>query len=341
MSEVIIISLIKAMVLFLVLFCMLPIAWNIDKKTKLGIQKIKYKSNLGFYAEVFKRSIKREDTNLSFVSNSLFTVAKLVFLLCALSVTPWCEPLYFQSIKIFSELLTLEYNLIYSSLFILMCVSGAMFSMLSNYGDSYKIRIIQDLSNIASTIICLLLVLLSVFMIYTSADLHMIVQHQVQVVFGGKIPFWGIIKQPVNAILFLFLSFRLYSITTQDYSANISSAMAEELEVSNNYFLDILNKYIFLFMISVLNVYLFWGGYSVLPGLDYLVKFNQEIFYIFQAISLLVKTCFLMFIICLIKHSTVNSKSSIMMEFLNGKVFLICLINFLLTTLWIFVKETL
>ncbi len=110
MTELAIISMLKAVMVLSLIIVILPLIWNIEKKIFLGIQKKKFKPNLGYYAELLKRSTKRENYKI-LASESHAPLLRLFTLIFVTAIMPWCEPFYFRTNKIYSEIMAHIFSL--------------------------------------------------------------------------------------------------------------------------------------------------------------------------------------------------------------------------------------
>jgi len=318
MIEFVVIAFVKTFAVLFLLALMLPFAWNIENKALLALQKRKYKFNLGFYADVVKSAIK-SNFRSNDLSQYVSSLIRMFFLLLCLTVIPLCEPFYYKTFKIYSEIISMDYAMLFAFLFLLLSFYGKYISLTFSRKLKDKIGFIKEASGHISIILCSLFIFLTIYLVYGSADFHMIIQSQSALFFYKKIPTWGMFTQPVSAFLFLYIIFRI----------NLSyKAMSETKSSTEENFLEVINKPLLIISLSFLYSFLFLGGYNILPGLNYFSSKFLEAHYFFQTISLLIKATLLMTVISVLSASLNRSKSEIVMKFLNDKILIISILNF-------------
>lgn len=142
----------------------------------------------------------------------------------------------------------------------------------------------------------LLVVLISIFMHYNSFDFHNIVKSQEPLIFSF-LPSWGIFYQPLGAAIFLIVLIGLSNSNLVFYRKEQNSFTSGlKMSVSSfNYNIFMIAENLFLVVFFYLFIFLFLGGYGLLPGLDLFISADTTILVVFQVLSFLFKLVFCLF----------------------------------------------
>ena len=275
------------------------------------------------------------------VASSIFYVVKLIFrnqffnrrsyliaffsLLAAVlpfTVFPLCENILWYGRDTFTEYYRTENGM--ALVLVGMIVNHIFVNMIKNYRyrcNGQSMHITSRLSGFISSIGSLSVILLSLFLAYESFDFHEIVKQQ------ESFFEYGIFSQPVAALLFLGCihiesHFKIFSISEKNYENAIDG-----VEI---FFLKLMEKSRWLCFV-MLYVFVFLGGYSLLPGLDYASDYFPEILHISQFFSLVLKTSLITFVMIVIKHSSLERREVDVVKLAFGKLIPIGFINFIIT----------
>ena len=126
--------------------------------------------------------------------------------------------------------------------------------------------------------------------LYGTNDIHGMVNAQTGYWFGF-LPKWGFFLQPVAAMLFLVGIFAESNRLPFDLAEGESEIVAGyHLEYSSMKFaLFFMAEYIHMISLSALFIILFFGGYSLLPGMEFLADKGPVFLIVLQATSLIIK----------------------------------------------------
>lgn len=147
-------------------------------------------------------------------------------------------------------------------------------------------------SSILNRLFGYILMLLSVFscvLFYNSASYEQILQFQAQDTYFG-LSKWGVFVQPVSLLLYTLSAFLILRTRS---SVNLSWSNLQTEKENGGALFEFLDRYIFccdLIFFSIIGVILFFGGYTLLPGLDKLVEVSPFFQIIGQMFSLFFKS---------------------------------------------------
>ena len=234
---------------------------------------------------------------------------------------PLCENIFWQGRDIFTEYFRTETGLIL--VFLGIMVNHVCVGVVKNYQKYHgqNMYIASRLACFISSMGILFVILLSLFLTYESFDFHEIVRRQ-NSFFG-----YGLFLQPVAAILFFGCmqiegNTRLFSVPEKnDYNG------VEGIEV---FFLKLLEKTRWL-CLMVIYVFVFLGGYSLLPGLEHIVEIFPKILHIGQFVSLVFKVSLVSFVAIIVKYSFLERREVDSIRWAFGKCIPLAFVNFAVT----------
>jgi NADH-quinone oxidoreductase subunit H len=280
-----------------------------------------------------------QQTNKKHLHSELFyrlAPAMILFVtLLPYFVIPLCQNISFQD-KIFpSEICYFPFGLLiaygFSSLTYFFTVLGAL-------GKSILVSRIGALRVFYQQIsadLMLLLVLLSIFYFHNSADIHAITVAQ-NLPLYSFVPAWNIFLQPLGGVVFFLVilvrcgqaPFRL----TYD-NAELGEG-ARAAYPSTRYFILWFSEKCHFILWAIILVFLFLGGYGLLPGLEWVVaKFSYTLFFL-QAGSLLLKVVVVLYIAAWLGHSISNFKNDHLISWSWNKLFPLVLANWFLVMVY-------
>jgi NADH-quinone oxidoreductase subunit H len=126
--------------------------------------------------------------------------------------------------------------------------------------------------------------------LFGTNDIHAMVAAQSGYWFGF-IPQWGFFYQPVAALLFLVGIFAESNRLPFDLAEGESEIVAGyHLEYSSMKFaLFFMAEYIHMIALSALFIILFFGGYGILPGMEFIAAKSPILLVVMQVASLIIK----------------------------------------------------
>ena len=288
----------------------------------------------------YTTSIRRSGTSSSFIfyviklfsRNHFFNRKnmKWLYIMAFLSLSgsflqfaafPLSENIFWQGREIFTEYFRTEIGLLLVPIAII--INHIFVEIIKNCRERHgqEMDIVSRLSQFISSIGTLFVVLLSLYVTYESFDFHDIVNRQ-------KSFFeYGLFLQPIAAMLLLGCiqiegKAKLFSISEKNYYG--------EMDGVEVFFLELLEKTRWLCFI-MLYVFVFLGGYSLIPGMNYIVEIFTNFLHIGQFISLIIKISFVAFIAIIIKNSFLETREIDTRKLAFGKLIPIAIINFIVT----------
>jgi len=224
---------------------------------------------LGGFVHNFSDVIKlifKEDITPAGVHKFYFMLAPFIAMLVALmtfAVVPFADTLRIGSHIIPMQALKLNVGVLWVFAISSFGVFGIIFA---GYGANNKYAILGGIRSSAQMIsyeLALSLSIVGLLMIYGTLDLNSMVQQQGKLLFGF-IPMWGVVVQPVAAILFLTCILAETNRTPFDLPEAESEIVGFHVEYSSLKFaLFFMSEYVNIVVISAVAVSLFFGGWQV------------------------------------------------------------------------------
>ncbi|MBT7611518.1 MAG: hypothetical protein HN576_17285 [Bacteriovoracaceae bacterium] len=337
---------IKSLVYFLLPFIIYTFSLSFERKLasrsvgKMGRYRSRRRDYITFIQDILKIFYKKPITYLNVSFNRLNVSPAVAFGLSALplSVLPLCESFLINNEKLYIEILASEYSLL---LFLGLNTLNIFSVLIIGWGINSNFSILSNLKrsmNYLASELILLFIVINMIISYGSADFHHIVIMQKKDLFDwvGQL---GIIIQPVLAIIYMYyLSLCANFINTkfifdlqnsqQGISYNLNSVGLILLKLSEQ---------LKFFINGLIFCFLFLGGYSLLPGLSYLVEQYSDSLYILQVISLLIKTSIVAFISILLRQSSFNLRSDQILKYAWKNIIPILYLNTMGTIIFMLV----
>lgn len=221
-------------------------------------------------ADMLKLAFKEDFTPGHIKQKFYFTLAPAIVFICAFltfMVMPVADTLYIDSKAYIMQALPIEFGVLWFLAFAGLSVYGVM---LGGWASDNKYSILGGIRVSASMIsyeASLSLALISILLVYGSVNLTEIAAFQGGLIFGF-IPAWGVILQPLSAILFIVTAFAETNRAPFDMAEGESEIVGFHVEYSAMKFgLFFVGEYIAMCASSALIVTLFFGGYQI-PWLD-------------------------------------------------------------------------
>ena len=234
------------------------------------------------------------------------------------TIFPLCENISWQGREIFTEYFRTEAGLAIVLMGIMtnhICVSMVKSSQ-KCHGQNMCVA--SRLACFASSMGTLLMIFLSLLILYESFDFHDIVKRQ-------KSFFeYGLFLQPIAAILFFGCiqiegNIKFFSVSEKNHYNEIGGFEVFSLKLlEKSRWLCLVTAYVFVFL----------GGYALVPGLEHLVEIFPKFLYVGQFISLIFKISLVAFMSIVIKYSFLEQREIDVTRWAFGKLIPMAFINF-------------
>lgn len=330
-------------ILFIVLFALMliPVLVLLERKISAFIQdrpgpnrtniaKIRLGGVSQALADALKLLFKEDFMPRSVSRDFLFSFAPIFLFfasLMTLAVVPFADAFYINGKSYLMQGVPFEGGLLWYLGFAGLSVYSII---LAGYSSSNKYALLGSLRGASSVIsyeIPMGLSVVSIILTYNSINLNDFVSFQEGSYFG--LPAWGILVQPLAAIIFIVCAFAETNRNPFDLAEGESEIVGYHVEYSAMRFgMFFMAEYIAMVAASALIVTLFFGGYS-LPFLSsYELKDNYQVFLIiFSAFT----TIFgVLFVLWLRKNNVTRYKTKQDLRAFENKFYTICTIIFVL-----------
>lgn len=334
------IILIKAMMIVVSFMLFVPAASYFERRNMIFLRKRMSFSHLLHPMAVFFKFLLKEERKSVHVRTYFYWM--IPFVVFVISVTPFlgiplCEPFYDGHNKIYPEIFRPANDLF--CIFMLICL-GFYSSFFAGWASDSKYSIIGSVKSfvqLMSYMFPIVFVIITLFFIHGSSDIHQIVHGQTDLFFN-LIPAWGIIKQPIAGFVFLISMFIMNDRHPFDLVDNDSERILDfDVEYSTTKAAVFhMVKYINLFSCCCFFVLLFLGGYNLLPGFLFFVKYAPTSLYFFQVISILVKSIVMLYLFSWAKYAFPRLKYGQLIQLGWKRLMFLGLANLLVTVLVIY-----
>lgn len=217
-------------------------------------------------ADMLKLVFKEDFTPGHIRQKFYFTLAPAIVFACAFltfMVMPVADILYIDAKPYIMQALPIEFGALWFLAFAGLSVYGVL---LGGWASENKYSILGGIRVSASMIsyeASMSLALISMLLIYGSVNLTQIAAFQGGLIFGF-IPAWGVVLQPISAIIFIITSFAETNRAPFDMAEGESEIVGFHVEYSAMKFgLFFVGEYIAMCASSALIVTLFFGGYQI------------------------------------------------------------------------------
>jgi NADH-quinone oxidoreductase subunit H len=175
--------------------------------------------------------------------------------------------------------------------------------------------------------------------IYGTNDIHLIISNQTGY-WLGFIPKWGVFLQPVAAMLFLVGIFAESNRLPFDLAEGESEIVAGyHLEYSSMKFaIFFMAEYVHMIALSALFIILFFGGYSILPGLD-LIAPSALLTPILQATSFVIKIAMMIWFFVWVRWTLPRFRYDQLMDIGWKRLLPIGIVNLIATVLFTYFRN--
>ncbi|HXH76341.1 MAG TPA: NADH-quinone oxidoreductase subunit NuoH [Bacteriovoracaceae bacterium] len=289
---------------------------------------------------IFKEDFKPRNANTFYYY--LAPMIALIAPLCALSVIPFGSTAIVDGREIILQIAPMDSGI----LFILAFAGLEVYPIiLAGWASRNKYTVLGALrgsSQIVSYEISMGLALLSMMMVYGSFNPHDMVAWQAK-------HYWGFLVNPFGALVFWISIFAETNRLPFDLAEGESELVAGyHLEYGAMKFaLFFMAEYVAMIMASALIATLFFGGYSLLPGMPFLASAISNHFAfgeagtmntiaVFQFLSLVTKVAFFMFVFVWIRWTLPRFRFDQLMDLGWKILFPLSLINLVVVTIAVY-----
>ena len=276
----------------------LPLIIHVERRGAAFMQKRLGPNRVGPFgllqplADVAKFMFK-EEVHPSHVKPFFYTAAPIVALVVAilpLACIPVFGPFEAMGNTIYPEVFRSDMGIFFA---FAASALGSYGILLAGWASNNKYSMLGALRACAQMVsyeLSLSTSVVAMIFLYGTNDMHAIVNAQTGYWFGF-LPKWGFFLQPVAAMLFLVGIFAESNRLPFDLAEGESEIVAGyHLEYSSMKFaLFFMAEYIHMIGLSALFIFLFFGGYSLLPGMELLANNGPLFLIILQAASLIIK----------------------------------------------------
>ena len=182
--------------------------------------------------------------------------------------------------------------------------------------------------------------IVAMIFVFGTNDIHLIVSAQTGYWFGF-LPKWGVFVQPVAAMLFLIGIFAESNRLPFDLAEGESEIVAGyHLEYSSMKFaIFFMAEYIHMIALSALFIILFFGGYSLLPGLDLISTDSAILIGILQAVSLITKIAVMIWIFVWVRWTLPRFRYDQLMDLGWQRLLPLGIVNLIVTVLFVYFRN--
>lgn len=218
------------------------------------------------FADMLKLVFKEDYISKHIKRRFFFELAPVIVFVCAFlafMVMPLADTLVIDKIPYKMQALPIDFGLLWFLALAGLSVYGIM---IGGWASDNKYSILGSLRASAQMIsyeASMALAIISVLLVYGSANLNDMVNFQGKLLFGF-IPAWGIILQPIAGIIFIITAFAETNRTPFDLAEGESEIVGFHVEYSAMKFgLFFVGEYVAMCASSALIVTLFFGGYQI------------------------------------------------------------------------------
>jgi NADH-quinone oxidoreductase subunit H len=341
-------ALIKVFIYLTIPFLIYTVLVSFERKLasrsvgKMGRYKSRRRDYITFAQDLVKIYLKKPVSYSNSSFNRLNLCPAIAFGLSALPLAaiPICEPFLINNQKLSIEILSSNHSLLlFMGLNSLNIFSLLIIGWAVNSNFSILANLKRSMHYLGSELI-IFFIIINMIICYGSADLHHIVIMQKKTMLGW-INQLGIVIQPVLAIVYIYYLSLSANLLNSKFSLellNIQQGIGFSLNSMGLILLKFSEQMKF-FINGLLFSFLFLGGYGLLPGLSYLVEQYSDSLYVFQVLSLLIKTMLVTFLSIVLRLSSFNMRADQVLKYIWNRIMPLLYINTILTIIFMFVSE--
>lgn len=272
----------------------------------------------------------------------------LVAPICALAVIPFGSKAIVNGREVILQIATMDTGVIFILAFAGLEVYPIILAGWASKNKYSVLGALRGSSQIVSYEISMGLALLSMLVVYGSFNPHDMVAWQSEKLFG-LLPRWGVLVNPIGALVFWISIFAETNRLPFDLPEGESELVAGyHLEYGAMKFaLFFMAEYVAMIMASAFISTIFFGGYSLLPGMSQAIAFISNHFgfgevgmqntkAVFEFISIFSKVAFFMFMFIWIRWTLPRFRFDQLMDLGWKILFPLSLINLVAVTIAVY-----
>jgi NADH-quinone oxidoreductase subunit H len=348
MFEAIIEILLKTVLILALPLGALPLIIHVERRGAAFMQKRLGPNRVGPFglfqplADVAKFMFK-EEVQPAHVRPFFYTAAPLIALVVALlplACIPVSGPIEAFGRTIYPEVFRTDMGIFYA---IAVSALGSYGILLAGWASNNKYSMLGALRACAQMVsyeLSLSTSLVAMIFLYGTNDIHVMVAEQTGYWFGF-LPKWGFFLQPVAALLFLVGIFAESNRLPFDLAEGESEIVAGyHLEYSSMKFaLFFMAEYIHMIALSALFIILFFGGYSLLPGMELIADQIPMILPILQMTSLIIKVGCMIWFFVWVRWTLPRFRYDQLMDLGWERLLPIGIANLIITVLFVYFRN--
>jgi NADH-quinone oxidoreductase subunit H len=293
-------------------------------------------------ADVAKFMFK-EEVHPTHVKPFFYTLAPLIALAASilpLACIPVFGPIEINGAKVLPELFQSEMGIFYA---FAASALGSYGILLAGWASNNKYSMLGALRACAQMVsyeLSLSTSVVAMIFLYGTNDIHGMISSQTGY-WLGFIPKWGVFVQPVAATLFLVGIFAESNRLPFDLAEGESEIVAGyHLEYSSMKFaLFFMAEYIHMIGLSALFIILFFGGYSILPGMEFIAGPVPSLLPLLQLASLVIKVGFMIWFFVWVRWTLPRFRYDQLMNLGWERLLPLGIVNLIVTVLFIHFRK--
>lgn len=326
----------------------LPLIIHVERRGAAFIQKRVGPNRVGPFgllqplADVAKFMFK-EEVQPSHVRPFFYSAAPLIALVVALLPLA-CIPIM-GPVEIFGKTVYPEVFRSDMGIFFAFAASalGSYGILLAGWASNNKYTMLGALRACAQMVsyeLSLSTAVVAMIFLYGTNDIHAMVDAQTGYWFGF-LPKWGVFVQPLAAMLFLVGIFAESNRLPFDLAEGESEIVAGyHLEYSSMKFaIFFMAEYIHMIALSALFIILFFGGYSLLPGLDLIPTNSPFVLPILQVTSLTIKIALMIWFFVWVRWTFPRFRYDQLMNLGWERLLPLGIVNLIATVLFVYFRN--
>lgn len=348
MLEAIIEILLKTAVILALPLGALPIIIHVERRGAAFIQKRLGPNRVGPLgllqplADVAKFMFK-EEVHPAHVRPFFYTAAPVVALVVAilpLACIPIFAPIELFSRSVYPEVFKSDMGIFFAFAASALGSYGILLAGWASNNKYSMLGAIRACAQMVSYELSLSTSLVAMIFLYGSNDIHVMVAEQTGYWFGF-LPKWGFFLQPVAAMLFLIGIFAESNRLPFDLAEGESEIVAGyHIEYSSMKFaLFFMAEYIHMIALSALFIIMFFGGYSLLPGMELITDRIPASLAILQALSLIIKVASMIWFFVWVRWSFPRFRYDQLMNLGWERLLPIGIANLIVTVLFVYFRN--
>lgn len=346
MNEILLL-LIKTVVILLLPLGVIPLIIHVERRGAAFIQKRLGPNRVGPFgllqplADVVKFLFKEEvvPSHVKPFFYKLAPIFSLMIALMPLASIPICAPFDLDGVLIYPEAFRSSMGIFY----VFAAASLGSYSILiAGWSSNNKFSMLGAIRASAQMIsyeLSMSVVMVALFFIYGTNDIHKMVEYQAGTILGF-LPRWGVFYQPIACVIFLVGIFAECNRLPFDLAEGESELVAGyHVEYSSMKFaLFFMAEYIHMIVLSGIFIILFFGGYNLLPGMSILLDKFPFSLQILQIASIVFKVGLIIWLFVWIRWSLPRLRYDQLMNLGWKGLLPLGLVNLIITVLFTYFR---